>query len=185
MKRPFEHSHADDDDIGKLTTSASNPPPIVIEVDECACIEASVPLLSDENPPKRARTLCDCTSLNLLVKAMERISRVPSESGFVKVVDRVPSMCHEVTAIADCRSTSDASRTLDRAYKSLGDRRHPPPMPIKSIVYYKRPSATLHSSRLLPVLPLGRPLMAPPRLPTSLRPGQIMRRNNKHKEVKR
>jgi hypothetical protein len=179
MKRPFQHSHVDDDDdIDKLTTTSSNQPPIVIEVDDCACREASTPLLWDENPCKRARTACDCSSLNLLVTAME-ISRTPSDSGLVKVVDRVPSMCHEVAAFVDCRSSSSASGA--RVDESFEEHQHSPPTPSKAMVYHKRFSSSVFSSRLPPVLPVGRPLMAPPRLPTNLRPGQIMLRHDRQK----
>jgi hypothetical protein len=179
MKRPFHNIVSDDVDIDNLTTTTSNHPPVVIEVGDCACCEASAPSLSEENPCKRARTCCGCTSLNLLVKAMERISRIPSNSGLVKVVDRVPSMCLETTAFTDSRSSSSASET--RADEAVEYHRHPPPVSVKSTLYLKKPFVRLNSSRFPPVLPQGRPLMAPPRLPTNLRPGQVMLRNNRHK----
>jgi hypothetical protein len=182
MKRPFQIIHADDDDNDKCTTSPLNQATIVIEVDDCACLEVSSPSHEDEFSSKRARTSCDCSSLNLLVKAMERISRIPSETGPVRVVDRVPSMCHEVPAVADSRSSYSASWA--RLDESIGDHRHPPLVPIKSKVGHKRLCVSFNSSRLPPVLPLGRPLMAPPRLPTNMRPGQIMLRNNVQKDLK-
>ena len=163
------------DDV--LTSTSSKVPPIVIEVENCACRKvtetSSSSSFSEENPLKRLRTsrgtACDCSSLNLLVKAMERVSRVAAaSSSAVKIVDRVPSMCHEI-AVAKSRS-ADASLEADNG---------PSPVPVKSIVYYKRPSGSrLPPPPLYPaVLPKGRPLMAPPRLPTNLRPGQIMLRN--------
>ncbi|KAG7363758.1 hypothetical protein IV203_027119 [Nitzschia inconspicua] len=180
MKRPYQERNEDTDDVPAPTTS--NEFPIIIEVDDCACDTA---IRGDKDvcqtPSKRVRrstasNSCDCSSLNLLVKAMERVSRGTSTSSAIKIVDRVPSLCHEIAPESISRSALDDSSWPEN---------HPSPVPIKSIVYAKReprlPVLAQHS--LPPFLPKGRPLMPPPRLPTNMQPGQIFPRKNYHSTV--
>jgi hypothetical protein len=177
MKRPYQNIRAAEEDMNDVAPNTSDSPPIVIEVDDCACNSEEKPAL------KRARitsssysSACDCNALNLLIKAVERVSRSSStNSSTISIVDRVPSMCHEIPAVTDSRSPSatDGSVMGRESRVSMDD---PSPVPLKSIVYLKPPSFP-------PVLPKGRPLMAPPRLPTNLQPGQILLRNTAEKNA--
>ncbi|KAG7342559.1 hypothetical protein IV203_007652 [Nitzschia inconspicua] len=177
MKRPYQERNEDTDDVPAPTTS--NESPIIIEVDDCAC-DTSIRGDKDvcQPPSKRVRTAtasnsCDCSSLNLLVKAMERVSRITtSSSSAIKIVDRVPSLCHEIAPDSISRSALDDSSWPEN---------HPSPVPIKSIVYVKREPRL--PVLLPPILPKGRPLMPPPRLPTNMQPGQIFLRKNYHSAV--
>ena len=124
--------------------------PIVIEVDDDCHHDAKAPL---SKRLKTSAAATNCTSLNLLVKAMETIQRDDDDTDVV--VDRVPSLCHEILK----NQSADSSVATDA-------------FPVESI---RIPPIGRPLTK--PSLPKGRPLLAPPRLPAHLKPGQILVRN--------
>jgi hypothetical protein len=158
MKRSYQHDDDTDASIAlPMSESMALPHPAVIEPDECLCRSA-----------KRART-CDCSSLNLLVEAIENVAsnetrqqRHQQQAQQKTIVDKVPSMFHEIVLANSSNGTPASSNASTGAPSSIFD----------------DVSSSFCGEALLPPLPkgipMGKPLMAPPRLPTNLMPGQIL-----------
>ena len=165
----------------------------IIEPDDCtAC--------SPEPATKRQRTgtttssSCDCSSLNLLLRAIDEQQKKKPTQEQRKMVDRVPSMCFEIAESSSTSASSTASVAKASATSSSDD--GPSPMPMKKLIasrrdqsmkqVQQRPSAGWMSPLLPSITMMGglfptgtRPLMPPPRLPTHLAPGQILLRGKR------
>ncbi|KAG7343463.1 hypothetical protein IV203_021408 [Nitzschia inconspicua] len=173
MKRPYKYLNEEIDEIHSNTSTESS---IVIEMDDCTCgttiAEAS---FSNSRPQrKRVRMVSAPNSrysspLNILAKTTGP-SLGPTSSA-IQIADRIPTLCHEIPPDVVSRSASDESSLPANG---------PSPMPIKLIVSSKLPQTSCMEFFLPPVLPNGQPLTRPPRLPTNLKPGQILLPNKDH-----
>mmetsp|Transcript_6768 Transcript_6768/g.11773 ORF Transcript_6768/g.11773 Transcript_6768/m.11773 type:complete len:196 (-) Transcript_6768:947-1534(-) len=183
MKRPFEHRNGGKTSLSAaLSCTEKKMPPFVIEPDDCTSCRTT-PDMAQMPASKRPRTsYCDCSSLNLLVQAVENISgafREDEEDGRGNgsaVVDRIPPMCHEIAQ--DHHSVrSDASVAASSEAGTVASSEGPSPLTLKNLIL-KRGMPLLPprfpTLRRVGPIPAGRPLMPPPRLPGNLKPGQIL-----------
>jgi hypothetical protein len=131
------------------TSERFHPTIIEPEDDDCAACFANTNQPSAEPSTKRQRgstTLaCDCSSLNLLLKAIDeqqqQQQQQPIQVEQRKMVDRVPSMCFEIIAESSSSSSVSSTASVAKTSGSSSTRSSndgPSPMPMKKLIALRR-----------------------------------------------